>query len=164
MVARVGRFTILIQLHEKDWHLRCISMCFLLKNGGIPLHAMWSFTKGESHRTCPEKKTRMFENHGVTAATESLRSLKLLRPYLQPLLRSRGHSGPSWAPVTLTATMLGLGDLGIGVGPPKSSILIGFSMKWTSYFGGFPPIFGSTPKDVKTFCTASNIIEGLFSS
>eukprot|EP00434_Breviolum_minutum_P020385 symbB.v1.2.017978.t1/scaffold1402.1/size121251/7 len=32
-------------------------------------------------------------------------SLQLLRPYLQPLLRSRGlHGGPSWAPTALTAT------------------------------------------------------------
>ena len=30
-------------------------------------------------------------------------------------------------------------------GTPKSSILIGFSMKFTIHFGGFTPIFGSTP-------------------
>ena len=28
---------------------------------------------------------------------------------------------------------------------PKSSILIGFSIMFTIHFGGFPPIFGSTP-------------------
>ena len=28
-------------------------------------------------------------------------------------------------------------------GTPKSSILLGFSMKWTIHFGGFPPIFGN---------------------
>ena len=28
--------------------------------------------------------------------------------------------------------------------PPKSSILIGFSMKKTIHFGGTPPIFGNT--------------------
>ena len=31
-------------------------------------------------------------------------------------------------------------------GPPKSSIFIGFSIIFTIHFGGFPPIFGSTPK------------------
>ena len=30
-------------------------------------------------------------------------------------------------------------------GPPKSSILIGFSLIFTIHFGGFPPIFGLTP-------------------
>ena len=30
-------------------------------------------------------------------------------------------------------------------GTPKSSILIGFSIIFTIHFGGFPPIFGSTP-------------------
>ena len=29
--------------------------------------------------------------------------------------------------------------------PPKSSNLIGFSIIFTIHFGGFPPIFGSTP-------------------
>ena len=29
--------------------------------------------------------------------------------------------------------------------PPKSSMLIGFSIIFTIHFGGFPPIFGSTP-------------------
>ena len=29
--------------------------------------------------------------------------------------------------------------------PPKSSILIGFSIIFTVHFGGFPPIFGLTP-------------------
>ena len=30
-------------------------------------------------------------------------------------------------------------------GIPKSSILIGFSIIFTIHFGGFPPIFASTP-------------------
>ena len=30
-------------------------------------------------------------------------------------------------------------------GTPKSSILVGFSIIFTIHFGGFPPIFGSTP-------------------
>ena len=29
-------------------------------------------------------------------------------------------------------------------GPPKSSILIGFSIIFTIHFGGFTPIFGNT--------------------
>ena len=32
-----------------------------------------------------------------------------------------------------------------GVYPPKSSILIGFSLIFTIHFGFFPPIFGLTP-------------------
>ena len=46
--------------------------------------------------------------------------------------------------------MLNFQDVDLGVsknrgGPPKSSILIGFSIIFTIHFGGFPPIFGSTP-------------------
>ena len=32
----------------------------------------------------------------------------------------------------------------VGVKPPKSSILIGFSITFTIHFGGFTPIFGKT--------------------
>ena len=32
---------------------------------------------------------------------------------------------------------------------PKSSILIGFSIIFTIHFGGFPPIFGSTPTGIR---------------
>ena len=35
----------------------------------------------------------------------------------------------------------------IGAFPPKSSILIGFSIVFTIHFGGFPPIFGNTRMD-----------------
>ena len=38
----------------------------------------------------------------------------------------------------------------IGGNPPKSSILIGFSIIFTIHFGGFPPIFGNTQI---VFCT-----------
>ena len=36
-------------------------------------------------------------------------------------------------------------DVSKNNGTPKSSILIGFSIIFTIHFGGFPPIFGSTP-------------------
>ena len=41
-----------------------------------------------------------------------------------------------------------MGHMGVSKnrgGPPKSSILIGCSIIFTFHFGGFPPIFGSTP-------------------
>ena len=36
-------------------------------------------------------------------------------------------------------------------GTSKSSILIGFSMKQTIHFGGFPPIFGNNHMFLLTF-------------
>ncbi len=35
--------------------------------------------------------------------------------------------------------------------PPKSSILIGFSIIFTVHFGGFPPIFGNSQMDVERY-------------
>ncbi len=55
--------------------------------------------------------------------------------------RSSGEGDASWK------STIGYADMGVSnnSGTLKSSIVIGFSIIFTIHFGGFPPIFGSTP-------------------